>query len=162
MADRVILDCMVYDAVAQDRRLKQLIEQCQRVCSLFVLSTHVETDQLAAIPADKDIGQANAVSVEPIPTPVCIIDHSRIDRSRIGTDALNAAYTKLRIGNPKHTDDAIIGTTAVSDADILVTDDKGFRNRFKKLRSSVRVMSSAEFATYLEELLKAAPACPRP
>ena len=48
----------------------------------------------------------------------------------------------------------MIGATAVADADILVTNDSGFRKKFEKLKKAgTRVMSSAEFGSWLKDLL---------
>jgi rRNA-processing protein FCF1 len=153
MVDRVILDTMVYDAVENDQQLKQLIRGCQDAGHISIFTTHVQKDQLAQIPPEKDVGQASAVAAMQIATSVTVIGYSRIGQSRIGGNEENDVYSKLRINNSKHTEDAIIGTTAYHDADILVTDDKGFRNRLKNLRSRVKVMSSAEFKNYLHDLL---------
>jgi hypothetical protein len=47
----------------------------------------------------------------------------------------------------------MIGVTAITDADILVTDDIDFRKAFVALGTNVEAMSSAEFVGYLAALL---------
>jgi hypothetical protein len=149
----IMLDSNVHDLVAKDATLKALIEQCQRDGRIRVLSTHIQADQLAAIPAERDIGQAVAVRSDHIPTSAAAWDVSRWDEAHWGSDAANNAFNKLAIGNPKHAADALIGVTALSEADILVTNEKkGFRNRFARLGSNVRVMSTMEFHAFLKTL----------
>jgi len=150
--DRVILDSQIHDIVAADASLKQLIERCQSAGHITVLSTHVQGEELGKIPPHKDIGQATTVGAEQIGTSVFVLDYSYLDLDQLGTPAADAAFAQLQIGNLKHTEDAMIGTTALTDADILVTNDQKFRKGFEKLGSTVKVMSAAEFSTYLAGL----------
>jgi hypothetical protein len=43
----------------------------------------------------------------------------------------------------------MIGATALSDADIFVTNDRNFRKKFEKLNSTVQVMSADELKSFL-------------
>jgi predicted nuclease of predicted toxin-antitoxin system len=49
----------------------------------------------------------------------------------------------------RHTEDAMIGATALIEAAILVTNDDRFRKKFIALSSPVKTMSSDEFFSYL-------------
>jgi hypothetical protein len=151
--DRVMLDSHIYDAVAANPALKQKIERCQANGHITLLSTHIQAEELARIPPERDIGQASAVDTESIGTSVFVLDYSYLDVDRLGTPEADNAFSQLQINNPKHTEDAMIGATALTDADILVTNDIGFRKRFKKLGSKLRIMSGSEFENYLAGLL---------
>jgi predicted nucleic acid-binding protein len=152
MPTRVMCDTQVHDAVAADPQLKQVIEQRQAAGQISVSTTHIQIDQLAKIPATRDIGQAGAIAAERVGTGVFVLGHSRLSEDRLGDATLNATYTQLQKGNARHTEDAMIGATAVLEADILVTEDKTFRSRFKALGTNAQVMSVQEFATYLASL----------
>jgi hypothetical protein len=151
MTDRVIIDTQVYDAVVKDENLKWLIELCQTAGQITLVSTHVESDEVNRIPTHLNIGQGTALETEQIPTGMVAFDHSQFDQSRFGTQAADAVFQTLQIKNPRHTNDAVIGATALTDADILVTDDGPFRKRFSKLHTRVQVMSSTVFTAYLAQ-----------
>ncbi len=151
MPERVICDSNIHDAVAADGHLKSLIDQC-RDCGLIILkTTHVQDTELSKIPDENDIGQKGAINAERIGTAVFVLGYSRLGEDRLG--GINAAFAALQKGNPKHTEDAMIGATAFSDADILVTNDSNFRKKFEKLKANTTVMSSAEFGSWLTDLL---------
>ena len=156
MVTRVMCDSMVHDAVARnDWNLKHLIEQCRAAGHVVFKTTRVQLMQLARIPVHKDIGQASAINAERIGISMFFCGLSRVGEDRLGGPAIKSAFEALRTGNPKHSPDALIGITALTDADILVTDERDFRNRFRRLCTRVQTMSSAEFAWYLASLLAA-------
>lgn len=88
--------------------------------------------QLARIPVHEDIGRASAISAERIGISMFFCGWSRVGEDRLGGPAIKLAFEALRTGNAKHSPDALIGITALTDADVLVTDERDFRNRFKK------------------------------
>ena len=156
MVKRVMCDCMVHDAVAGDSNLKQLIDQCRAAGHIVFKTTRVQLKELSQIPFHRDIGQATAIDAERIGTSVFVCGYSRCGEDRLAGSAIYAVFAAILKGNPKqHFDDAMIGATAFSDADILVTNDGDFGKKFKKLNTSVQVMSSGEFASYLGGLLTA-------
>jgi carbonic anhydrase/acetyltransferase-like protein (isoleucine patch superfamily) len=52
----------------------------------------------------------------------------------------------------RHTEDAMIGASALIEANILVTNDDRFRKKFIALGSAVKTMSSDELFSYLSSL----------
>jgi predicted nucleic acid-binding protein len=153
MTKRVICDTNVHDAVAVDPGFKRLIERAVADGHIALSTTHVQLTELSKIPPRNDIGQASAIGANRTGTAVFVLDYSRLDEDRLGTPQTNAAFEAIRQGNPRHTEDAMIGATAFADADILVTDDTKFRKRFEALNSPVEVMSSVEFASYITHIL---------
>ena len=154
MIMRVMCDSMVHDAVARnDWNLKYLIDECRAAGHVVFETTRVQLLQLARIPARRDIGQRNAIDAKRIGIPMFFCGWSKLGEDRLGGPAIHSVFEALRIGNPKHSADAMIGITALTSADILVTDERDFRNRFKRLDMRVQTMSSAEFASYLAGLL---------
>jgi predicted nucleic acid-binding protein len=153
MVKRVICDTNIHDAVAADADLKDLVERCQAAGQIVLTTTHVQLGELSRIPEPNDIGQANAIKAKRTGAAVFVLDYSRLDEDRLGSAETNAAFAALQKGNLHHTGDAMIGATALSDADILVTNDGKLRKRFEALKTHVQVMSSAEFKNYLANLL---------
>ena len=159
MTTQIMLDSMVHDVIASDKHFKNLIEKLSSLGKIEFLSTHIQAGQLANIPRERDIGQASAVDARQIGTAVFVFDHSFFDVDRFGTDEANDAFAKLQINNPKHIPDAMIGVTALTDADIFVTDDASLMGRIKKIApSSLITMSSSEFRSMIEGMNTNSPA----
>jgi predicted nucleic acid-binding protein len=156
MAERVICDSNIHDAVARETALKNLIERAQVAGHIVLLTTHVQLTELSEIPVANDIGQAEAINAERTGAAVFVLDYSRLDEDRLGTPEADAAFAAIQRGNCQHTEDAMIGVTALADADILVTNDIDFKKRFDALQSRVQVMSSSEFEDHLTHLLEGA------
>ena len=131
MPKRIICDSNVHDAVATDAVLKRLIDCCQTMGHIVLVTTPIQITELSRIPETENIGQASAISAKRIGSAVVVLDHSGFDEDRLGSDATNAAFSALQKGNAKHTVDAMIGATALSDADILVTDDRPFGKKIQ-------------------------------
>jgi predicted nucleic acid-binding protein len=151
MIARIICDSNIHDVLAADLKLKRLVDQAQADALIDVMTTHIQFDELAAVPAERDIGQTGSLTANRILTEVFVLDHSRLGEARLGSETSNAAFMELQGNSFKNTNDAIIGATALAHTDILVTNDVRFTNRFRKLAGSVQVMSSKEFGEYLVE-----------
>jgi hypothetical protein len=157
MPVRIMIDTQIYDTIAIDGSRKRLIESCQRDGLIQIKSTHIEAGELSKIPAIRDIGQATAVNTERVGSGVFVLGHSRLDEDRFGTPETNSAFAAIQKGNVRHTEDAMIGATALIEVDILVTDDNKFRKKFITLNSTVKTMSSDEFFSYLSVLSTSSP-----
>lgn len=67
------------------------------------------------------------VKIRPIliPTSSCAFDRSRFDESKFGDGII---FNKIKKGNIKHVEDALIGETAIKEGIILVTNDRRLKN----------------------------------
>ncbi|MBI3702717.1 MAG: hypothetical protein HY244_02415 [Rhizobiales bacterium] len=146
-----MLDTDIHDTIAVDEEFARRIKQCQAAGHITLQSTHIQQEEIADIPTDRDIGQANVVDTQRIGASVLVWGKSLWGEDRWGTKDMNEAFVQLQKGNLKHTEDAMIGVTALTDADILVTNDQRFRTKFQSLTSRVIVMSSEEFAAFLQK-----------
>lgn len=149
MPKRIMCDSNIHDAVVSDPALKKLIDQRQTEGHIVFKTTHVQQTQLSKIPNARDEGQASAIEADLVGAAVVVLDHSRWDEDRFGTCETDAAFAAIQRRDPKHTADAMIGATALSDVDIFVTNDRDLRKKFEKLDSTVRVMTSDEFKSFL-------------
>jgi predicted nucleic acid-binding protein len=152
MPVRVMIDTHIYDVVAADSEMKALIERRQLDGQIKLISTHIEAGELAKIPGDRDIGQATAVNTERVGAAVFVLDYSKLDEDRLGTEEANSAFSQIQKNNLRHTEDAMIGATALIEVDILVTDDDRFKRKFAALKSDIKMMSADEFGIYLRSL----------
>ena len=149
MPKRIMCDSNIHDAVVSDPDLKELIDQRQSEGHIVFKITHVQQTQLSKIPDARNKGQASTIEADRVGAAVVVSDHSLWDEDRFGTCETDAAFAAIQKGNPKHTADAMIGATVLSDADILVTNDRNFRKKFEKLDSTVQVMSSDQLKSFL-------------
>lgn len=101
-------------------------------CNYFV--THIQFDQLCST---RDSGRRKqllsifaSIEKEEIPTESVVLDVSRLGMAKLGDGKL---LEELRKGNLKHTEDALIGETAIKNSLILVTDDDTLFKRVNKL-----------------------------
>ena len=154
--EKIIADFNVHDAVAADTALRLLIERCQAAGLIEFITTPVIHEQLKNIPQRRNIGQATAIKAKRQGSAVFVPGVSKLSEDRLGTGPTNSAFHRIKKGNPKDVADAMIGATAVSDADILVTNDIKFRRRVEAiLAPGLTVKSAAELSTHLTRLLAA-------
>lgn len=152
MTYRVMIDSMIYDALAGNENFRRLVQKKQDSGDIAMLSTRIQKDQIAAIPPARDIGQKSAARTTEIASAVFVLDVSRLDEDCLGSPEADAVFLHLQGRSLKHTADAMIGATAFSDTDILVTNDQKLTNRFRKLTSTTMVMTDVEFQVFLEGL----------
>jgi len=150
MAVKIMVDSNVHDKVAADPVFKARIAQCQQAGSIELLTTHVQADDLANVPPNRDIGQATAINAERTSTSAAAWDVSRWDEADWGRKTVHKAFAGLASGNPKHVPDALIGVTAQTKADIFVTEDDRFRRHMQQL--GVPTMSAQQLFAYLKTL----------
>ena len=82
---------------------------------------------------------------------VFVLDESRLGiGDRLGSDEAGAQFDALRAGNPAHTQDAMMTTTAIHDGLVLVTNDKKAGNRARA--AGATVMTTSELLDELDEL----------
>lgn len=88
------------------------------------------------------------VKIRPIliPTSSCAFDRSRFDESKFGDGII---FNKIKKGNIKHVEDALIGETAIKEGIILVTNDR----RLKKI--VIELGGNALFLNEFIEILNA-------
>jgi hypothetical protein len=118
-------------------------------------TTRIQLGELEKIPVNRDIGQNAAINAERTGLGVFFAGYSRVGEDQLGCADTYAAFAAIQKGNLKHTEDALIGATAIAEADIFVTNDATLRKRFEVIGSHVKVMSSAELKAYLTGLTSA-------
>ncbi|GAH98733.1 unnamed protein product [marine sediment metagenome] len=101
-------------------------------CDYFV--THIQFDELCST---KDSGRRKqllsifeSIGEREIPTESVVLNVSRLGKAKLGDGKF---LEELRKGNLKHTEDALIGETAIKNSLILVTDDDTLFKRVNKL-----------------------------
>jgi hypothetical protein len=93
-----VCDSNVYDAIAADADLKELIRRCHAAGKIAFLTTRVQDAELSEIPADKNIGQAAAVDAARIGRGVFVAGYSRAGEDRLADAPLVAKFQALMRG----------------------------------------------------------------
>jgi len=159
--DRVMLDTNIFDKLLADPGAINVLNDLTKRSLVVILTTHVQADELAAIP---DVNAARRVSLEAvyrqldmteIPTSGAIWGVSRFDRSMWGDGSGSLRIGDIMRSNPKDAEDALIAITAAASADIFVTaETKELPNRIKAKGTALEVLSFEEFMARMRALSK--------
>lgn len=127
---KLILDSNAFDDLVTGKI--SLSEFDLNKSEIFI--THIQVDELNECD-DKEkraklFNFLTEIRPKKIPTESFVIGLSRIGSAKIGDGNL---IEKLRDGNLKHTNDALIGETAIKQNLVLITNDKRFKNKVIKL-----------------------------
>ena len=98
------------------------------------LVTHVQMDELKKCPDEERRKELlrifSQINQKEISTESGVFDTSRFNKAKFGEGEL---LEEIRKGNIKHTEDALIGETAIKNGCILVTNDKRLLNKVNEL-----------------------------
>ncbi len=144
---RVLLDTMIFDEIIADRVLKRDVLEIVATGGLALLTTHVQEQQIARIPDNAKREAINEIRRTVISTGAAVWDHSAWDGAKCDDGQEPVKITDIFRGNPKDIEDALIGAT-LSDADVLVTQDKDLRTR-ARTKAGDRVWSIDDFRMFV-------------
>ena len=133
----VMIDTMVFDALYDDQDGREAVLDAIRHGALRLLTTHVQEDQIAAIP---DHARRKALQQLPrtvVPSAVMVDGVTRTGRARV-----NGANPYARMRDVRHFQDSLIADATAARADLLVTDDRRLAREAYDLGNDV--WSSAE------------------
>ena len=125
---------------------------------IAILTTHIQIDELSATPdivRRKRLLECASEICEFIPTMGSVLDVSRLGMARLNN---GEEIERMRQGNSRKTQDALISATASSDANFLVTEDHSFATRVQKNLTNVQVLNFSEFVKKVNVITKG---CPR-
>lgn len=128
-----MVDTMVFDHLVAHADDRDVVVAAVREGRLLLRTTHVQEDQLEQIPDTTKREAAEQIPRQVIPSSVFVVGVSRVGMARAGT---GDDYEAIRRGE-KDVEDAIIAATAVSEAHVLVTEDKRL---VKRARDRLRVV----------------------
>jgi predicted nucleic acid-binding protein len=121
-----MVDSNVFDVLVDDAAARQAVLAAIEDKRLVLRTTHVQEDELAATPdKDRRTQLQQVVPRDRVVTSVGVFGVSKWGAASFGGSEEHEA---IRHG-PNHIEDAIIAATAVTDAHVLVTEEKRLRNR---------------------------------
>lgn len=147
---KFMLDTQIYDLIMtipdMVRRLNHLSEKGK----VTILYTHIQEDELARIPDDQKRNKIAQIVKKKVTTSGAIWRVSKYRQAtyRDGSSS-GVGINDIRSPSKKHTDDALIASTAARDADVLVTRDKRLTNRMKNLSTRCQIWGFDQFKSYI-------------
>lgn len=140
---RVLLDSNALDPMLKVSGAYEALEEAVSSARLSVFYTHVTVDEIAAIPdGEKRQWLLNLLVFlgRPVYTSVTVCDVSRFNFCRLSDD--DDIFEPLRSGSIKHTRDAVIAHTALTERCALITNEKRLAARARA--QGVEVLTTAE------------------
>lgn len=147
---RIMLDTMIYDKIIETPGMTEQLNQLSMEGKIEILSTHIQEDELAAIPDKQKRTAVQAIRRREVPTSGAIWNVSKWGKATWGDGSSGGiAIADIRSPCKGHSHDALIGTTAARDVDVLVTDDGRLANRMRASKSPCQVWGFARFKAFL-------------
>ncbi|WP_331746642.1 hypothetical protein [Streptomyces sp. NBC_00842] len=149
---RVLFDSNAIDPIAAIEGALEKLQAAVEAGDLDILYTHVTVDELVAIRDLERRGQLMLLMASigrVVPTGAAVVDYSRLDFCRLGSDDDQAELEALRSHSTRHSRDALIAITARAEGCALVTNERRLTNRARE--RGVEVLTTqdllAEFGT---------------
>jgi hypothetical protein len=159
---RVELDSNAFDEfLLDDRReddvLIARVNSYVRAAKLVLLTTHVQEDELAATPnavrRETLLRVFRKLDQQRIATSAMSWDHSKWGEAKWGSGGGQIRVEHIQKGHPRQSKDALIGTSASADADVLVTNEKRtLPNRIAARGTMLKVWTFEKFVTEVAKL----------
>ena len=129
---RIIFDSNIYDLIADGSLNINLLSGKKEDFEFYI--THIQTDEINKC-SDEDKRArlflfTTKLSPIVIPTESFISNKSRLGEARLGDSKI---LEEIRKENLKHTEDALIGETAIKNNLLLVTEDVRLKNKVNSL-----------------------------
>ncbi len=151
-----MFDTNIFDAILDEKiDLNSLSEENE----YYV--THIQHDEIEAISNPRKEERKKRLleifeelNKENISTESFVLNISRLNRAKLGKGNL---LEKLRQGNLKHTEDALIGETAIKNDITLITNDDRLKNKVLELEGKAKTWDEFledENPRIIEESLK--------
>jgi hypothetical protein len=142
---RIVFDSNAIDPLVDNPGAFEALEAAKLAGDLQVLYTHVNIDELAAVP---DLERRSTLILllialgELVPTGFAACDYSRFNFARFGDEDDAELHETLRSANFKHTRDALIAGTALYEKCALATNEHRLASRARAC--GIEVLTSRE------------------
>jgi hypothetical protein len=153
---RFMLDTMIFDRFDADPARLRSAHQMAMAGLLEFVVTHIQLDQLNAIPEAGKRTRLRAVAallaIE-LPTRGAVVGPGG---GRVGFDAIvgprivGSRYPEVAGPNRRHDADAVIGALSADQVEVLVTEDRRLYNRVSALGTGIELLTWHEFCLRLD------------
>jgi hypothetical protein len=148
---KFMLDSNIYDEIVKVPAMLKTLNRLTVAGNMIVLQTHIQRDELAKIVDDQKRIDVLSVIASTVPTNGAIYGISKFGQATFGAGDGNLKIDDIRSEAFEHGADALIGTTAVAVADVLVTEDRRLAKRVMS-KSHLPVWLFSEFRDFVESL----------
>jgi predicted nucleic acid-binding protein len=141
-----MIDTMIFDHLLANPDDRSVVTAAIADGRLQLKTTHVQEDQLAAIPDEAKRSAAAEIPREVVASSVFVVGVSRVGMARVGP---GDDYEAIRRAE-KDVEDAIIAASAVSEAHVLVTEDKRLAKRARG-RLKVQIWTANDLTSWARD-----------
>lgn len=132
--EKYIFDTNIFDDIVSEKLKVSDIVKYKKFKKVKIYVTHIQIDEINKCNDEDKRARLSMfmVKIRPIliSTSSCAYDVSRYDESKFGDGII---FNKIKRGNIKHVEDALIGETAIKEGIILVTNDKRLKKTIMEL-----------------------------
>jgi hypothetical protein len=151
---RFMLDSNIYDEIIATPGMTELLNELHQSGQIEIIKTHIQEDELEKIPDSDKRSRIMKVPGTKVRTEGAIWNVSRWGQGTWGSGSGDIKIEDIRKGIAKHSEDALIATTAAVKADILVTNEKRLSKRIAASGSRIKVWNYADFQKYINTIKK--------
>jgi hypothetical protein len=141
---------MIYDRIIGNPGLVERINVLSNEGEIEILSTHIQDGQLSRIPDSQKRTKISKINRRGVVTDGFILDLSLLDEAAF-CDGEGVSLRDIQSDSNRHTEDALIATTASRDADVLVTEDRRLFNRFEASTTDCEVWLFDKFLRFIQK-----------
>lgn len=149
---RFMLDTMIFDHIVDDPAFANVVRDAAHKGSITIVSTHIQEDQIAAIPDDEKRKAISRIPRTVVATTGLAWGVSRLGMAAFADDDTSATIERMGQRHLKNTMDALMAASARDEADVFVTEDKTLRHRIRRDGMNVPVLTFAEFRRQVSSL----------
>jgi hypothetical protein len=151
---RFMLDTMIFDCIVADALLTDEVIQAVDAGRLTIVTTHVQEDQIAAIPDFPDGQREKKTAISRIPRRIVPTTGFAFDISSLGMASFadeETSATIERIGRRRLRDvaDGLIAVSARAEADAFVTNDAELQKRILREGVNVTLFTFEDFRRHV-------------
>lgn len=147
---KIMLDTQIYDWIIDTPEMVERLNRLSREGKVRILCTHIQEDELVRIPDEKKRAAVASIIKEKVPTSGGVFNVSKWNEFSWGDGSPGGfSIDDVRSPSKGHTEDALIATTAVRDADVLVTEDRRLANRMQTLSARCQIWRFDELKKYV-------------
>lgn len=147
---RIMIDSNIRDRLLEDAAARTALAQRVQDAQLVVVETYVQHEEVARTPDGRRRQHLQQIVTSEDDAPaIFALDICRLDLTEFGGPEEDAVFDKVRGGNPKHAEDAVIAATAIRKCDALVTADDRLLRKLAESRPDFPVWDWAEFCKRL-------------
>jgi predicted nucleic acid-binding protein len=149
---RFMLDTMIFDHIVADAAFAEVVQDAARRGSMTIVTTHVQEDQIAAIPDDEKREAISRIPRTVVRTTGLALGVWRLGMAEFADKKTNVTLERIGRRHLRTVKDALIAASARDKADAIVTEDKALRKRVLREGLNTTLLTFEEFRNHVSFL----------